>query len=57
MAWVAAGRIADRQMSAVEAAFADWVQVADDHDADSEAFVDRLGSYVDAWDAALRPTR
>ena len=44
-------------MSAVEAAFADWIQVAEDHDPDSEAFVDSLGSYVDAWDAALRQTR
>jgi hypothetical protein len=57
VAWVAAGRTADRQMSAVEAAFADWIQVAEDHDPDSEAFVDSLGSYVDAWDAALRQTR
>jgi hypothetical protein len=57
VAWVAAGRTGDRQMSVVEAAFADWVQLAEDHDADSEAIVDSLGSYVDAWDAALRPTR
>ena len=57
VAWVAAGRTADRQVSAVEAAFADWVQLAEDHDADSETLVDSLGSYVDAWDAALRPDR
>jgi hypothetical protein len=56
VAWVAAGRGADGQMSAVEGAFARWVQVAEEPDAASEAFVDSLESYVDAWDAALRPT-
>jgi hypothetical protein len=56
VAWVAAGRSADEQMSAVEAAFAHWVQVAEDDDAAPEAFVDSLESYADAWNAAMRPT-
>jgi hypothetical protein len=56
VAWVTAGRSADGQMSAVEAAFAHWVQVAEGPDAASQALVDSLESYVDAWDAALRPT-
>jgi hypothetical protein len=56
VAWVAAGRSADEQMSAVEAAFAHWVQVAEDDDAAPEAFVDSLESYAEAWDAAMRPT-
>jgi hypothetical protein len=43
-------------MSAVEAAFAHWVQVAEDDDAAPEAFVDSLESYAEAWDAARRPT-
>jgi hypothetical protein len=56
VAWVAAGRTADEQMSAVEAAFAHWVQVAEDDDAAPGALVDSLESYADAWDAAMRPT-
>jgi hypothetical protein len=56
VAWVAAGRTADEQMSAVEAAFAHWVQVAEDDAAAPGALVDSLESYADAWDAALRPT-
>jgi hypothetical protein len=55
VAWVAAGRAAG-QMSAVEAAFAHWVQVAEEPNVASEALVDSLESYIDAWDAALRPT-
>jgi hypothetical protein len=43
-------------MSAVEAAFAHWVQVAEDDAAAPGALVDSLESYADAWDAALRPT-
>jgi hypothetical protein len=43
-------------MSAVEAAFAHWVQVAEEPNVASEALVDSLESYIDAWDAALRPT-
>jgi hypothetical protein len=54
VAWVAAGRTADEQMSAVEAAFAHWVQVAEDDDAAPGALVDRLESYAEAWEAALR---
>jgi hypothetical protein len=54
VAWVAAGRTADEQMSAVEAAFADWVQVAEDDDAVPGALVESLESYAEAWDAALR---
>jgi hypothetical protein len=56
VAWVAAGRSADGQMSAVEAAFAHWLQVAEEPDVASEALVQSLESYIDAWDAALRPT-
>jgi hypothetical protein len=56
VAWVAAGRTADEQMSAVEAAFADWVQVVEDDAAAPEAIVDKLESYAYAWDAALRST-
>lgn len=57
VAWVAGGRTADEQMSAVEAAFARWVRLAEDaDDAAPEAIVDSLGSYVDAWDAATRRT-
>lgn len=55
VAWVAAGRAAG-QMSAVEAAFAHWVQVAEEPNVASEALVDSLESYIDAWDAARRPT-
>ena len=54
VAWVAAGRTADEQMSAVEAAFAHWVQVAEDDDAAPGALVDSLESYAEAWDAAMR---
>ncbi len=54
VAWVAAGRTADEQMSAVEAAFARWVQVAEDDDAAPGALVESLESYVEAWDAAMR---
>jgi hypothetical protein len=54
VAWVAAGRTADEQMSAVEAAFADWVQVTEDDDAAPGALVGSLESYAEAWDAATR---
>ena len=54
VAWVAAGRTADEQMSAVEAAFAHWVQVAEDDDAAPGAVVESLESYAEAWDAAMR---
>jgi hypothetical protein len=54
VAWVAAGRTADEQMSDVEAAFAHWVQVAEDDDAAPGARVESLESYAEAWDAALR---
>lgn len=57
VAWVAEDRTGDEQMSAVEAAFARWVQLAEDaDDAAPEAIVDSLGSYVDAWGAATRRT-
>jgi hypothetical protein len=56
VAWVAAGRTGDEQMSAVEAAFALWVQVVEDDDAAPEAIVDSLESNADPWDTALRPT-
>jgi hypothetical protein len=55
-AWVAGGRAADEQMSAVEAAFARWIQLAEDDDAAPRAIMDSLASYVDAWDAATRRT-
>jgi hypothetical protein len=54
VAWVAAGRTADEQMSDVEAAFAHWVQVAENDDAAPGARVESLESYAEAWDAALR---
>jgi hypothetical protein len=54
VALVAAGRTAGEQMSAVEAAFAHWVQVAEDDDAGPGALVESLESYAEAWDAALR---
>ena len=54
VAWVAAGRTADEQMSAVEAALAHWVRLAEDDDAAPEAIVDTLESYVEAWHAATR---
>src|ERR687891_1831721 len=56
VAWVAAGRTNDEQLSDVEAAFAHWVQVAEHDDPDADAFANSLESYVDAWDAATRPT-
>src|ERR687891_2605162 len=54
VAWVAAGRTADEQMSAVEAAFADWVQVAKEDAAVRGALVGRLESSAEAWDAPRR---
>ena len=56
VAWVAGGRTADEQMSAVEAAFARWVQLIEDDDAASEAIMGSLESYVHAWDLATRRT-
>jgi hypothetical protein len=56
VAWVAGGRTADEQMSAVEAAFARWVQLTEDDDATSEAIMRSLESYVHAWDVATRRT-
>ena len=46
VAWVAAGRTADEQMSAVEAALAHWVQVAEDDDAAPGALVESLARQV-----------
>jgi hypothetical protein len=43
-------------MSAVEAAFARWIRLAEDDDAAPEAIVDSLESYVEAWHAATRRT-
>jgi len=57
VAWVAAGRSADGQMSDVEAAFAHWVEIAEEDRAAPEAIMDSLESYVEAWDAALWPIR
>jgi len=56
VAWVAAGRTDDEQVSNIEAAFAHWVQVAEHNDPAPDAFVNSLDSYVDAWEAATRPT-
>jgi hypothetical protein len=56
VAWVAAGRTDDEQVSNIEAAFAHWVQVAEHNDPVPDAFVNSLDSYVDAWEAATRPT-
>jgi hypothetical protein len=55
VAWVAGGRTADEQISAVETAFARWVQLTEDDDATSEA-MRSLESYVHAWDVATRRT-
>ncbi|MGH9228420.1 MAG: hypothetical protein ACRD07_06755 [Acidimicrobiales bacterium] len=54
VAWVAAGRTADEQMSVVEAAFAHWVQAAEDDDAAPGALVESVQSYAATWDAVLR---
>jgi hypothetical protein len=42
-------------MSDVEAAFTDWVELAEEDRAAPEAIMDSLESYVEAWDAAVRP--
>jgi hypothetical protein len=44
-------------MSDVEAAFAHWVEIAEEDRAAPEAIMDSLESYVGAWDAAMRPIR
>jgi hypothetical protein len=54
VAWVAAGRTADERMSDVEAAFAHWVQLAEEDGAAPEAIMDSLYSYVEAWGAGTR---
>jgi hypothetical protein len=56
VAWVAAGRTDDEQMSNIEAAFAQWVQVSEHDDSAPDAFVNSLESYLDAWEAATRHT-
>ena len=56
VAWVAAGRPADEQMAGVEAAFARWVQVAEDDAASPSALVEPAESCVAAWEAVVRPT-
>jgi hypothetical protein len=55
VAWVAAGRTPGGQMSDVEAAFAHWVAISEKDRAAPEAVMDSLESYVEAWDAAVRP--
>ena len=42
-------------MSDVEAAFTHWVELAEEDRAAPEAIMDSLESYVEAWDAAVRP--
>jgi hypothetical protein len=57
VAWVAAGRTANDQISAVEAAFAQWIHVTDEEqDAAIEAIRDSVMAYADAWDAAVQST-
>jgi hypothetical protein len=55
VAWVAAGRVADEQMSGVETAFARWVEVDEDDDPDAQVLMERAASYAAAWDAATSP--
>jgi len=56
VAWVAAGRPVDEEMAGVEAAFARWVQVAEDDAVTSSALVAPAESCVAAWEAVVRPT-
>jgi len=56
VAWVAAGRTADEQLSGVEAAFAHTRQIIQKRNAAPQAVRDSLESYAGAWDTALGPT-
>jgi hypothetical protein len=54
VAWVAAGRPHDEQVAGVEAAFAQWIEVAEHDSPDPDGLVQVAESYVAAWEAATR---